>query len=368
MAIPARAEGAPSCGEHYRICSPLSDRSYAEEITYKKSTLTALIGLVDEFVYGTQLAGYRTKVEFSFWYEEGEGLSLAFFNRGGKGRMKLPEGCALVSPKMNEVALSILSVIRALGIDGRSLKTLIIRESKASDERVAALYVKDEQFAHAAAVFTHPLLKGMMIIHSDRRSPASVTTRILSVSGTSSLTETIAGKHITYGYDAFFQNNIPVFEMALDRMRPFTQAAARLIDLYCGVGTIGIALSENNREVVGLELSESMAERANENAKHNGLLGYRAFSAPAENAPPDLLTADDCVIVDPPRAGLHAKTVALILSAMPQTVVYLSCNPETQARDLDLLNGKYTPAFKAGFDFYPGTLHMESLVVLTRNR
>ena len=353
--------------EHYHSCSPLSIYEYKTQLIHKEKWLSQLLSGSDEFVPSPIEWGYRTKVEFSFWYEEGQGLSLAFFPRGGRGkRIPLPKGCALVSEKMNEAALHMLSIIRANGIDGRSLKTIIVRESKSRDMRIAALYVKDEDFPLMAAAFAHPALSGILIVHSDRRSPASIVTRILSIDGVTELAETISGKDIAYGHDAFFQNNIPVFEEALARIRGHVPADSRLVDLYCGVGTIGIALSTDDRGVVGIELSESMAAKANENAKANGLSRYSAFSTRAENAPPDLLRPTDVVIVDPPRAGLHPDTVKLLLATAPRTIVYLSCNPETQVRDLELLQEKYLPTYKVGFDFYPGTLHMESLVILIR--
>jgi len=86
----------------------------------------------------------------------------------------------------------------------------------------------------------------------------------------------------------------------------------------------------------------------------------------AQRLNPELLAGVDCVVVDPPRAGLELQVVKSLLAAAPARIIYLSCNPATQARDIALLKEKYTPSDVTGFDLYPGTLHLESLVVLDR--
>jgi 23S rRNA (uracil1939-C5)-methyltransferase len=105
---------------------------------------------------------------------------------------------------------------------------------------------------------------------------------------------------------------------------------------------------------------------ANPQAARAGLSNYRAIQSPSEQLDPELLAGADTIIVDPPRAGLTTAAIELLAAAAPRQIIYLSCNPVTQVRDIMLLAEHYTPGAPVGFDFYPGALHLESLVVLTR--
>ena len=103
-----------------------------------------------------------------------------------------------------------------------------------------------------------------------------------------------------------------------------------------------------------------------ENAEKAGMTNYRALASLAQRLNPELLMGADCVVVDPPRAGLELQLVKTLIAAAPARIIYLSCNPATQARDVLLLKEAYRPSDVTGYDLYPGTLHLESLVVLDR--
>ena len=137
-------------------------------------------------------------------------------------------------------------------------------------------------------------------------------------------------------------------------------------DLYGGVGTIGLPVAKVARKVVGIEISASAVKLANLNAEQNELTNYQAFATPSEKMNPEIMRGVDTVIVDPPRTGLNSKVIEFLLEAKPSRIIYLSCNPVTQLRDVMLLIPGYKPSRLKGYDFYPGTLHMESLVVLDR--
>ena len=118
--------------------------------------------------------------------------------------------------------------------------------------------------------------------------------------------------------------------------------------------------------VVGVEVVSSAVDLANRNALANNISNYRAVCSTAENLSEDSMQDVDVVVVDPPRSGLHRKVIDMLLKSLPNKIIYLSCNPETQARDLKLLNEQYSIDSVSGYDFYPGTLHLESLVILER--
>lgn len=357
---------------HYLSCSPWQVMDYPVQVEWKQRLLHELFSYYDEVSNvpvhpAERFYGYRTKVEFSFCDREGEtpiSLALAFHVRGGgSARVALPEGCLLVSERMNAAALMILSLLRERGYASRDLKTLIIRESKHDGSLLAILFVtmdEMEEFDPSSV----PDLSGMLVFHSDRRSPASVPTRLLWRWGDDHLTEEIDGVRIRYSWDSFFQNNVPMFKRAVDVMRASVRPDDRILELYSGAGTIGLLLARDARVVEGVEVVEGAVRAANENARVNAIENYKAECARSETITEERLRECDVLVVDPPRAGVHPKLLAEILRASPDRIIYLSCNPETQARDHSALSSHYEIVHVSGFDFYPNTPHVESLLVL----
>lgn len=359
---------------HYLSCSPWQIADYALQLSLKHEILSSLWRYYDDapkatFVPADKFYGYRTKVEFSFTDRDGDialPLSLAFHERGGGyRRLALTKGCALVSDNMNRVALAVCSKLRELGYTTKELKTLVVRESKSTGKLLAILYAKAEVLPQFP-VDDIAGLTGFLVFHSTEKSPASVPTKELWRTGEDFLHESILGTDIIYSWDSFFQNNIPVFEVAMKEMQDAIPASANVLELYSGVGTIGILLAKGAKHVHGVEIVQGAVESAQRNAEKAKLLNYVAECIPAEKMDVRLLDKRDILVLDPPRSGLHPKVIAMILEKRPPKIVYLSCNPETQARDYSLLKEAYSVEKITGFDFYPETPHLESLVILTR--
>lgn len=305
---------------------------------------------------------YRNKVEFSFWYDtEKESLDLAFFRRGSHGKITV-QGTSLASPAINKAAQFALEALRDLKIDGRSLKTLLIRCNRAG-EVAWQLYVKDEDF-DATAVLAKAVAPNVIcaeVIYSNPKSPASVITKRLATSGERTLTDTILDVPFSYATEGFFQINLPVYEQALRDMQQWIEPEKPVIDLYSGVGTIGLTIGGDNVTLV--EINEHAVREMERNIKEQGKAGTKAVLAASENAL-DHITTNATIIVDPPRAGLHEKVIEKLLETAPQRIIYLSCNPVTQARDVALLAKKYGVRHHQGYNFFPRTPHIEHLVVL----
>ncbi len=357
---------------HYLSCSPWQVMEYPLQMELKRNMLVELFGYYDDapkvlFTAAEQFYGYRTKVEFSFCDREGETtipLALAFHERGGGSRrLKLEKGCMLASEQMNRVALALTAKLRDLGYTARDLKTLVVRESKADGKILAILFAKAKEIKEFS-VDDIAGLSGLIVFHSTEKSPASVPTRKLWSVGEESLTEMIDGIAIHYSWDSFFQNNIPVFEMALSRMKEAVHSGSKILELYSGAGTIGLALAEVASEVHAVEIVEGAVRASNANAEANGITNFHAECLPAEKIDAMVLEGKDVLVLDPPRAGLHPKLIGHILDQRPKTIIYLSCNPETQARDYSLLKEHYQITSIEGFDFYPNTPHLESLLIL----
>ena len=339
----------------------------------------------------------------------GDTLDLAFFRRGSKGKI-IVDDTSLARPEINNLARAIRDLLRHKHIAARQLKTLLIRCDQ-SGSCVWQLYLKDRlpEIITADEAAQLPA-QGGEVIYSDPRSPASRITERLARFGNTALIDTILGVPFRYACEGFFQVNIPVYEQALRDMRewvPYNKArqerqldqlaahdntdsqqraisqkksgqlyvgpglfyddirAVKLstIDLYAGVGTIGLTIGGDN-----ITLVESNADAVREmqrNITELGRTDARAVLAPSEQAL-DYITGKEIVIVDPPRAGLHSDVIATLLQQLPPRILYLSCNPVTQARDVALLQQHYRIAWHRGYNFFPRTPHSEHLVVLDK--
>ncbi len=312
---------------------------------------------------------YRNKVEFS-WFgdktddDEKETLDLAFFKRGGKGKVVV-DRTSLAHPSINKLAIEIRDLLREKPIVARQLKTLLIRSDQQGNA-VWQLYVKDK-IENLISEDEAKLLsaKGGEIIYSDPKSPASRITERLNKFGDTTLSDTILGVAFNYACEGFFQVNIPVYEKALSDMKAWIDCNEKLptLDLYSGVGTIGLTIGGD--DVTLVEINEHAVAEMQRNIAKLNRPNAKAILAPSEKSL-EYITGEQIVIVDPPRAGLHADVTNRLLETEPPRIIYLSCNPVTQARDVRLLQEKYEIAHHQGYNFFPRTPHIEHLVVLDK--
>jgi len=172
------------------------------------------------------------------------------------------------------------------------------------------------------------------------------------------------------GPQSFFQTNTRQGERLYQVTREFAELSGTetVYDLYCGTGSIGIFVSKLAARIIGVEVIPEAIDDARENAILNGISHARFFAGDvAEICNDDFFAAEgrpDVIITDPPRAGMHEKLVKKILEMEAPTVVYVSCNPATQARDLNLLDEKYVVTRIQPVDMFPHTHHIENVVQL----
>jgi len=167
------------------------------------------------------------------------------------------------------------------------------------------------------------------------------------------LTDTLLGQPFVYDVDSFFQVNLPIYEQALQRIKD-KSSQTTLVDMYAGVGSIGLSIATGSVELV--ELDSATARMAEQNAATSAL-DATVVETPAEKAT-DYITSDKPIVFDPPRAGLHDKVISRVLEVLPPTVAYLSCNPVTQARDIARLEKQYRITYFEAFNFFPRTPHI----------
>lgn len=369
---------APRDPESYLSTSPWQIMPLASEQHYKAALIEEAFELhnivlpepIDVFCDDIPY-GYRNKVELS-WYSDSapdgtETLDLAFFRRGSKGKIVV-DGTSLARPEINQLARQVRDLLRTKQVTARQLKTLLIRCDQAG-HCVWQLYTKDRlgDVMSPNEATALPAQSGE-IIYSDPRSPASRITERLACFGDPVLQDTILGVPFRYATEGFFQVNLPVYEQALRDMQRFVQVedgtSQPTLDLYAGVGTIGLTIGSDNVTLV--EINADAVREMQRNIHQLGRRGQaKAVLAPSEQAL-EYITGDALIILDPPRAGLHADVITKLLAAQPQRILYLSCNPVTQARDVALLATHYGIAYHRGYNFFPRTPHSEHLVVLDR--
>jgi 23S rRNA (uracil1939-C5)-methyltransferase len=210
-------------------------------------------------------------------------------------------------------------------------------------------------------------LQGFEIVYSDPRSPASVQTKILFSKGEMTVYESFDQLDLMYPFHGFFQVNPPVFNQSLNDMRGVVQEFDNaqdltLVDLYSGVGTIGLGLADQVKKVIGVEEFPGSKAAAEKNAEKNEIQNFEGVEARSEDVL-DWIEQADILVVDPPRIGLHDKVVEKILEMKPKHLIYLSCNPKTQAENMARLFETYDIVSSKSYNYYPRTPHVENLVV-----
>ncbi len=366
---PSTERITPVDEESYLSTSPWQIMTFDAEQHYKAALIEEAFELhdivvpqpIDIYTDGHEFE-YRNKIEFSWWWDkESEQLDLAFFRRGTHGKIPV-EKTSLANPVINSAAHAIRDVLRARNVQAYMLKTVIIRCSQ-DGQVVTQLYVKDEDFEVLNEDELRSLgVAGFELIFSNPKSPASVITHRMQTWGHTSLTDTILDVPFTYAVEGFFQINIPVYEQALLDMKEWVTPGHPTVDLYSGVGTIGLTIGGDS--VTMVEINEHAVREMERNITAlEREKAAKAILAPSEKVL-EHITPDATIIVDPPRAGLHEDVVTKLLEARPSRIIYLSCNPVTQARDVALLAEKYGIRAHRGYNFFPRTPHIEHLVVL----
>ncbi len=182
--------------------------------------------------------------------------------------------------------------------------------------------------------------------------------------GADHITEELLGNKFLVNANTFFQTNVESAERIFSLVLGKVGEGENVLDLYCGVGAISIALAQKCGRVVGIESSFESVSSARRNAVANGA-GNASFICWNVDRMVGHMRGFDTFIIDPPRAGMNPKAINGVLGLGPRKIIYVSCNPETLCRDIKMLEGYETKELLA-FDQFPQTLHMEMLAVLEK--
>lgn len=218
----------------------------------------------------------------------------------------------------------------------------------------------------------HPEITTVVLNCNQRETSMVLGTKEITLYGEGYMEDELCGKRFRISPQSFYQVNAKqcevLYRTAIDAAH--LTGAETLLDAYCGTGTIGLCASDGCKQLIGVELNADAIRDAKENARRNGVENARFLCDDAGRFMQKLAkegNAPDVVMMDPPRAGSDQKFLQSLLMLKPKRVVYVSCNPETLARDLRVLvDGGYRAEWATPVDMFPGTEHVETVVLLSK--
>ena len=215
-----------------------------------------------------------------------------------------------------------------------------------------------------------PEITSLLYVVNLKANDTITDQEIITHSGRDYIEEEMEGLRFRVGPKSFYQTNSRQAYELYKVAREFAglTGSELVYDLYTGTGTIANFVSRQARHVIGIEYVPEAIEDAKINSAVNGIDNTEFYAGDMKDVLTDEFIAEhgrpDVMIVDPPRAGMHADVVQVILNASPRRLVYVSCNPATQARDLALLDSKYRVTAVQPVDMFPHTHHVENVVKL----
>lgn len=358
--------------------------SYDDQIRFKEYALKEVLKDVayEKFlgvIKSPNQFEYRNKMEFSFGDEFKDGpLELGLHRKGSPFSIVPTYDCKLISEDLRKITLNSKEYLRDLNFEPYKLKShkgylrnLILREGK---EEILVVLVTSSQRCEDLTGFKDMLLSlplnkkigGILHVVSDSLSDAIDPIEINLLYGNDYIYEEMFGLKFRISQFSFFQTNTEGVKVLYNEVKnKVKNTEGSILDLYCGVGTIGQVLSNNNR-VIGIEIVEDAVKMAKENARLNNL-NCEFICGDASEIVKDINEDISFIVVDPPRAGIGSKGVKNICRFNVPNIVYVSCNPNTLSDDLkEFINYGYKVKSIQGVDMFPNTYHVETIVQLQR--
>jgi 23S rRNA (uracil1939-C5)-methyltransferase len=285
-----------------------------------------------------------------------------------------PSNCLRLSVKAfaNEQNIPFYNLHSQTGL----LRNLIIRNNPAGEFMVVVVFAKEEPY-HVKSLLDHiagefPEVISLAYVINAKRNDSITDLEPVIYKGDPYLIEVMDGLRFRVGPKSFFQTNslqaLQLYRVALDFAG--LEGHELVYDLYTGTGTIALFMARQAGRVIGIEYVEEAVAHARENAALNGLGNLKFFAGDMAAILDDIFFQKHgfphVVITDPPRAGMHPKVITQLLASSAERIVYVSCNPATQARDVELLSNKYRVTKVQPVDMFPHTHHVESVVLLER--
>ena len=402
----------PFCS-HFTICGGCKWQHlpYSLQLETKDQVVRDALCRIGKIDVGTYLPilgserteRYRNKLEFTFshrrWLQpeellvldekEGQDLSgLGFHLPGMFDKVLDIDQCHLGAEVLDDIRLFIRDYCKArperypyfdLRKQEGFMRTLMMRTTSTGEIMLVVVFFREDEEARTTlldAVKEHfPQITSLLYVINAKANDTITDQEIHCYSGRDYIEERMEGLTFRIGPKSFYQTNSEQAYELYKVAREFAELTGKehVYDLYTGTGTIANFVARNAASVIGIEYIPEAIADAKINSEVNGIDNTLFYAGDMK----DILTEDfilqhghpDVIITDPPRAGMHEDVIATILRAAPQRIVYVSCNPATQARDLQLLtaSGDYRVTKSRAVDMFPHTHHIENVVQLVRH-
>jgi 23S rRNA (uracil1939-C5)-methyltransferase len=389
----------PPC-RHFSVCGGCrwQDIDYRDQLALKKGIVQHCFreagldeGLVEETLGAEEVFFYRNKMDFSFGMGEGGALTLGLYVSRDKQEVEAQgrapvfdvEECLLQSPLSNRVVRAVRDFLKGRDLrpydpEARTglLRSLVVREGKRTGEALVNLVAAEGAPGLAplgeALRGMFPEVRGVVLSVNRRRSKNAPPESEGTLAGEGQIVERVGG--LTFGISpaSFFQVNTRQAERLYDLTVQFCGLTGRerVLDLYCGTGALSLLMARRAASVTGVEAAAQAVEDARGNAARNGVENCRFVCGDVLRVLPDLTRAGegfDAVTVNPPRAGVYRAAIQAICALRPGRIVYVSCNPETLARDVPRFwAGGYRLGRVQPVDLFPHTPHCEVVAQMNR--
>ncbi|ABO50772.1 23S rRNA m(5)U-1939 methyltransferase [Desulforamulus reducens MI-1] len=384
----------PNC-ESYQVCGgcQLQHLDYQEQLTYKRSVVESALfkigGLKGVEVLPTlgmrNPWHYRNKIHLQVKEAKGR-IKLGFY---AEGSYELAAGlagqsCLLVQKEINQVIAILEELINSYkltpyhwGEKRGLLRHVMIRQGFHSGQCMVVLVTSPEEW-QAENAFSRALVarqpKIVSVIRNINRNPGRIVlgeeNRVMY--GKEYIVDELNGLNFNISANSFYQVNTLQTEELYQKAKEFAQLQGheRVIDAYCGIGTIALYLARSTVEVVGMEIVPPAVADAKENARLNGITNTKFFQGAVEKLLPRMAKdlKPDVVVLDPPRKGCEKEVLTAISESKVPRIVYVSCDPATLARDLGVLDKLgYQTLQVQPVDMFPWTYHVECVVLMSSN-
>ena len=361
--------------------------SYEAELRAKediiKSAFTRIGGLEPEFlpiIPGSSRCGYRNKAQYPVGKDR-DGNTVSGFYAARSHRIVPCDRCMLEPDVFGDIRRFVLEQASELKISAYNeeqhngvLRHICIRKGHYSGEICVVLVVRrnvPELKKLAGAVMQEfPAVKGVSANINKDVTNVIFGDRDILLCGDTDIEDTMLGKTFVISPRSFYQVNTPMAERLYSEAAKLGKPEGKtLIDLYCGIGTVGITISDSAEKLIGCEIIPEAVENARENARLNNIPNAEFICGDAAKVSEKLAErglAPDIIVTDPPRKGCDERTLLSVIKMAPSKIVMISCNPATAARDCAFLEAHGYKAVKVkAVDMFPRTGHVECVVLLS---
>ena len=394
----------PFC-PHFGVCGGCKWQhfSYAGQLEEKErlvhDALTRIgkveVGSWEPILGSERIEYYRNKLEFGCanrrWLtadEVGTDISnevdvIGFHKAGAYDKLIQIEECHLQHGPSNELRNGLRALATELGVpffDMRErhglLRQLMVRTTTTGECMLVIAFFQDDQetitrFLDTALKRYGDKITSLYYCINPKINEYMMDLEMVRYAGQDYVTERLGHVSFRIGPKSFFQTNTEQAERLYEITRDFAglTGTENVYDLYCGIGSIGLFIADRCAHVVGVEEIAAAIDDARVNAELNGVTNATFYAGQVRDILTPAFAAQhgrpDVLITDPPRAGMHPKVIDLLLELAAPRIVYVSCNPATQARDLATLSEKYVVERSRPVDMFPHTSHVENVVSLT---